>query len=198
MLRGIGPHGLRAFAVEADTVPIEDAIGGVGVLLDFENHVAGTQGMNPAAGEKHDVARLDGEAVEAIGDSAIVDFGFEFFWSDAAFKADEQIRVGRCLGDIPHFGLGLAAHFRGFAGGRMDLQGELFLGVEDFYQERESFFVTVSWAEQFFGMIFHEPAEVLVRQGAVGNHAGIARAIGNLPGFADGHAGREGFLVKAL
>ena len=39
---------LARLAIEPDTVPIEDPVGGVGVLLDFVDEESGTDGVEPA------------------------------------------------------------------------------------------------------------------------------------------------------
>ena len=110
------------FAVEAHAVPIEYPVSGVRVLLDFENHQAGADGVDPAAGQKHRVARAHGNAVETFRHFAGLNSFLKFRARDTAFEADEQFRPRHGVGDKPHFGLRLAAKFSGLACGRMDLQ----------------------------------------------------------------------------
>ena len=50
--------------IEAETVPVVEAIGGVGILLDFEQQAAGTNGMDSTAGRMEDHARARGETLQ--------------------------------------------------------------------------------------------------------------------------------------
>jgi hypothetical protein len=126
-------------SVQANTVPIEDAVGGVGVLLDFENDEARADGMDAPAGQEHGVAGFDLNPMEAVSDGSGLDLLRELVASDTAFQADIKLGPGRGIGDVPHLGFGFAAEFGGLFRWRMDLEGELFLGVEDFDQERKPF-----------------------------------------------------------
>ena len=47
---------LAGFSVEANPVPVEGTVGGVAVLLDFDNEVALADGVEASAGNKNTVA----------------------------------------------------------------------------------------------------------------------------------------------
>ena len=98
-------------------VPVEDPVGGVGILLDFEDDEAGADGVDASAGEEHGIALGDVDAVEAIGDGAVGNFAFELGAGDALTEADVERGAGFGLGDEPEFGLGLAAEGSGLGGG---------------------------------------------------------------------------------
>ena len=68
---------LTGFAVEPKSVPIRDAVCGIGVLLDFEDDQAGPQSMHPAAGQEHRITRLNAHPVEAVRHGGGLDFAFE-------------------------------------------------------------------------------------------------------------------------
>ena len=51
-----------------DAVPIEYAIGGVTVLLDLDQHIAGADAVETSSGQKNGVAGLDRNCVNKIGD----------------------------------------------------------------------------------------------------------------------------------
>ncbi len=80
----------------------------------------------------------------------------------------------------------------------MDLQGKFFVRIKDFYEQRKPCDSPLPLAQQFGGVIFHQPAQIAARQRAVGNHAGVARPVGNFPRFADRRARRQWLVVKAL
>ena len=76
----------------------------------------------------------------------------------------------------------------------MDLEGKLVPGVEDFDEQRETVAGRLRRAEEFVGMVFHEPAEILAGMGAVGDDADVAGAVRDFPTLADGNVRRQIFL----
>ena len=59
------------FAIEAESVPVEDAIGGVAVLLDLVNEEAGTDGVEASGGDEEAIAGARMEDVDEVGGGAI-------------------------------------------------------------------------------------------------------------------------------
>jgi hypothetical protein len=185
-------------AVKADAVPVVNAIRGVGILLDLEDHIAAADGMDASAGQEQRGVLFGFDAMKAFRHGAVRDAALEFRAGDAALEAHENFRAGRGLGHIPHLRLGLAAEFRRDVRRRMDLKGKLVLRIDDLHEQRKLFSVRFLRAEQFRRVMFHQPLQVLARERAVGDDADIAGAIGNFPGLADGRVGRQFFLVKAF
>ena len=61
------------FAVQADAVPVEHAVGRVRVLLDFKDDQPRAERVNPSAGQEHGVARPHAHAMKALGHGAGLD-----------------------------------------------------------------------------------------------------------------------------
>jgi len=69
------------------------------------------------------------------------------------------------VGDIPHFGFGISAEGGGDFFGRVDLDGEVIAGVEDFDEEGEAV-AGESGAEDFFAVVLPEVVEGFSGEGA--------------------------------
>ena len=61
------------FAISREPIPIEDAIGGVAVLLDLDNEITGSNRVQPAAWERQRVARPNRDAMNMRGDITALD-----------------------------------------------------------------------------------------------------------------------------
>ena len=59
------------FSIRSLSIPIEDAIGRVAVLLNFDNEIAAADRVDAAARQKHGVAGLHRDAMNVIGDLAV-------------------------------------------------------------------------------------------------------------------------------
>ena len=66
---------LARFAVEADPAPIIDAIGGVGILLDFDQHDAGVDGVDPPRRNEEGIPGQNGKAVNVVARSSSNPYG---------------------------------------------------------------------------------------------------------------------------
>ena len=75
-------------AVESEAVPIEDTVGGVGVLLDLVNQESGADRVEAAGGDEDRVAGLGADRMHAVGHGAVGDRGFEVRAGDAVLEAD--------------------------------------------------------------------------------------------------------------
>jgi len=136
-------HGLfdvefAGVAVESDAVPIEDAVGGVGVLLDFVDEKSGTNGVEPPGRNEDGLAFLRLNGMDDVGHATIGEGGFEALTSDAFFEARVEFRAGIGIGDEPHLGFGVASEGWGEMGGWVDLDGEVVAGIEDLDEERKA------------------------------------------------------------
>jgi ammonia channel protein AmtB len=59
------------FSVESEAVPVEDAVGGVRVLLDFVDEETRADGVEAAGGDEDGFARVGENRVHMIGDGSI-------------------------------------------------------------------------------------------------------------------------------
>ena len=126
------------FAISREPIPIEDAIGGVAVLLDLDNEITGSNRVQPAAWEKQRVARPNRDAMNMRGDIAALDGLNEAVTGRRISQSDKQLGVLGGIGNIPKLGLRFATELRGQVGWGMDLHRKLFMGIEQFDEQRKS------------------------------------------------------------
>lgn len=84
------------------------------------------------------------------------------------FEADVEGGTGIAVGDVPHFGFGLAAEFGREMSGGMDLDGEIVPGIEDFDEEGETFAGEVG-AEDFVTVVAPEIVQGFPGEGPDGD-----------------------------
>lgn len=212
-LEGLFDVEVARVAVGVGAIPIVDAVGGVGVLLDFEQHDARAEGVDASRWDEENVAAFGGDAVEKVGDVALFECVGEFLARDAAFESEINFGIRRGVGDPPHFGFGFAAEFRRDGGGRVDLDGKFIAGVKPFDQNgewlvgrlegwrRERFWILgfrfwVRSAEYFFRVMVEQPAERFVGVTTVGDETAIGGAVHKLPRLADGLIRRKRFVKE--
>ena len=84
-------------AIKADAVPVEDPIGGVGVLLDLDDHVSPADGVDPTARDEDGVTFFHGHFVDLLGDVAIAQGLLEGVAGHSAFSGRRRgrYRAGR-------------------------------------------------------------------------------------------------------
>jgi hypothetical protein len=107
--------------IETGSVPIEDSVGGVAVLLDLDDHIALTDGVEPSARDEDAVAGFNGGDVEGLFDTALAKQRFELLPSDTTLEADVDVRARLRVGEVPHLRFGLASQSLAHMHGRMDL-----------------------------------------------------------------------------
>ena len=187
-------------AVEAGAVPVEDAIGGVAVLLDFDNDIARADGMEASAGDEDAVAGFHRDSVERFLDAAGPQEVFEFFPGHAFFESGVDGGTGLGIGEIPHLRLGFPAQGGSDTRRRMDLDGEPLAGVEDLDQDGKMRrrMVGVGRAEDVLAVRGPEFVQGQSPQQAVVHDALGVLPIHNLPGFPDGGTLRQGFAIEGL
>src|SRR6266403_3630731 len=120
------------------SVPIEYTIGGVTVLLDLDQHIAGANGVETSSGQKNGVAGLDRNCVNEIGDSAVAHSLRKLIARDILAKSGQKFGAGDREGNIPKFSLGFAAKFRGDFFRRMHLQRKRVVRIEQFNEQRKT------------------------------------------------------------
>ena len=187
------------FAVEAGAVPIEDAVGGVRVLLDLVDEESCADGVEAAGGDEDGFAGFGSDGVHCVGDGTVGDGFFEVGAGDAIFEADVEFGTGVAVCDVPHFGFGFATEFVGEVDGRVDLDGEVVAGVEHFDEDGEAGGIREVGAEDFFAACRPEIVEGGAGEGAAIDDGLFAFAIDDFPGFAKGLGGiGELAVVNAL
>src|SRR5260370_21983610 len=96
---------LSRLAFVIASVPIEHAIGGVTVLLDLDQHIAGANGMETSSWQKNGVAGLDRNCVDEIGDSAAAHSLLKLISRDSLAKSSQQLGPCDLAGNLPKSGL---------------------------------------------------------------------------------------------
>ena len=181
------------FPVEAGTVPIEDAVGGVAVLLDFHDEVALADGVEASARNEDAVTFVRGQHVEAVFHRA----AGEFFFEGCARGARGQSGVdaaARIAGQkIPDLGFGFASELWGDVGRRVHLHGKAIAGIEEFAKQRETRAgLRVARSENFGPVVGPKFVERLAAEQSVGDDALCFLAVDHFPGLADRLAAGEG------
>jgi hypothetical protein len=125
------------FAIEAESIPVEDAIGGVAVLLDLVNEEAGADGVEAAGGDEKAIAGARMEDVDEVGGGAIGEGCEEGLAGDTGVEASVDFGSGFGMGDEPHFGFGFAVELGSEVLWGMDLKAEILAGVQDLHEQRE-------------------------------------------------------------
>ena len=126
------------FAIEAESIPVEDAIGGVAVLLDLVNEEACADGVEAAGGDEEAIAGARMEGVDEVGGGAVGEGCEEGLAGDTGVEASVDFGSGFGMGDEPHFGFGFAVEFGGEVLWGMDLKAEILAGVQDLHEQRET------------------------------------------------------------
>ena len=99
----------RELAVGVAAIVIVDAIGEIGVLLNFAEHQARRRSCARCRRERKCVAGTHRNVLQAIFGGAVGDGAFETFAGDLRLQPDEHFRAGPRAHRVPHFGLAAAA-----------------------------------------------------------------------------------------
>ena len=154
--------------------------------------------MDASAWQEQRISGLHADTMKALADFAGLDAALELLAGDAAFEAGVDFRPRRGVREIPQFSLWLAAELGRDLRGRMDLQRELVLRVEDFAEDGKTIVQHARAADEFVEKIFHQPVQIFSRELAVGDDAHVAGAVADFPRLTDGFAGRRIFLEEAF
>jgi S-DNA-T family DNA segregation ATPase FtsK/SpoIIIE len=187
-------------AVEAGAVPIEDAVGGVAVLLHLDDHVALADGVETSAGNEDTVAGFDGDDMKGLFDAAFAKQGFELLARDASFEPRVDIGSRLRVGEIPHLGLGFPAQRFTHVHRRMDLHRQPFAGVKQLDQDGKArrVMVRISAAKNLLALRGPQFVQGRSPIGSVVDDALGVLTIHDLPRLSDGHALGEHLAVKSL
>src|SRR5687767_3782839 len=171
---------LTRLTVESDAIPIVDAERRVRILLNLEDHQAGTNGVDAAARQEHRISRLHRDSMKTVRNGPARDGTFEGISRHARSQADKQLRAGIGGRDVPHLRLGIAEMLE--ICWRVHLQRQLVAGVEDLAQQREP--PTDSRrrvSEHLAPVLLHEPAQGGAGKRTVDDNALVAWPVSDLP-----------------
>lgn len=178
---GMSDVEVAGLAVETEAVPVEDAVGRIGVLLDFVDEESRADGVEAAGGDENGIAGLRRDGVHEVRDGAVADGLLELVAGDALAEADVEFRSGITSGDEPHFCFWFTIE-RGCKGGwRMDLDGEVVAGVEDFDEDGEAVGIGEIVAEDFGAVLCPEIVEGGAGIGAVVDDGLLGVAVDDFP-----------------
>src|SRR4051812_9000121 len=113
---------LAGFAGRVATIPVEDAVSCVGVLLNLKDPHPPANGMDTATGEKHRIAGSNLNAMKRISNRTVLNLLLKNVTSDASFQPNKKFRTRFGMGNIPNFRFWLAPEVLSAAGGGMHLQ----------------------------------------------------------------------------
>src|SRR6516164_1443486 len=133
-------------------VPIEGAVSGIAVLLDFDQQITRAYRMNTACRKKNRTARLNGDPMYVIDHGALAQSLLKPVARDWFPKSNEQLGA-RMRGDhVPKLALRFASQSTGNISRRMNLQRQLLLRIENFDKQRKTW-VLRNFTEHFPSML---------------------------------------------
>ena len=80
---------IPGLAVAIPAIPVEDAVGCIGILLNFEEDQPRANRVDPAARQEHRVSSLDRSAMKTLGDGSGANALFEIPPRHSRAQADE-------------------------------------------------------------------------------------------------------------
>src|SRR5215471_1060854 len=120
------------------TIPIERPVSRVAILLDFEEEVACAYRMHPAGREENGIACLNGDRMNAIDHSSIAQSLPKLVARDRLTKSEEKLGVWIPEGHVPELAFRFASQSAGNIFGRMYLQRQFLLRIENFDEQRKT------------------------------------------------------------
>ena len=176
-------------SVGSDAVPIEQAVGGVAVLLDLCDEAACADGVAASAGDEEGVTGANWYAVEDRCGVPFREERSEGFWGEVrCVESGEHVGIGCRIEDVPGLGFWFTAEARCDGCGGVDLHGERVGGIEKFEQEREvRGWVVFEGGPEDWGA--EVPPEIVERgslEWAVRHDGLVVWAVADFPGFTDG------------
>ena len=173
-------------AIEADAVPVEDAVGGIGVLLDLDDHVSAADSVDAPARDEDGIPFFHRHLEDLLGHAPLPQRFLEGFARRRPCpESGVQIAVEQGIHHIPHLALALAAIALGHFQGRMDLDRKPLLRIEQLTEEREALRVGKALTENCHATVGPEFVEGNAAEGAVVDDALGFFAIDDFPRFTD-------------
>ena len=183
------------FAVETDAIPVKNAAGGIRVLLDFSDDQTTLNGMETPRRHQHRVALADWDAMYQVSERhrRTAQGVFETSSCDAPAQAGNQMGVLRHIHDVPHFGFRFSAELGGDGWGRMNLERETLVDIEQLDEQWKPFRAGTIGTQESRAERFDELTERPAFLVAVGDDRLGVIAVANLPRFSDKPIGRQPF-----
>ena len=182
---GLGDVKVAGFAFGIGAVPIENAVGGVGVLLDLVDEETGADGVEAAGLDEDGLAFLRGDGVDLVGDRALGDGLFKGLSGHSFFQADVKFRPRLAVGDVPHLGLRFATEFFSNIRRWVNLDGEVVGAIENLDKEGETVGVREVFSKNFLSVFGPEMVQGFSGKLAGGDDGLGILAINDLPCFAE-------------
>src|SRR5271169_5545640 len=134
---------------------VVEAVGGVGLLLRFDDYGAWSQSVHRPAGYVDHFSLIDIDPVEQLFRALFVAGLFELSHGNAGLQSERDLRSGFSVGYVPAFGLapGLAEALRGGVV-EVHLDGEFFLREQKLQQQRKALRIARGCAYEFGSEIF--------------------------------------------
>ena len=146
---------LTGLAVLADSAVVVDAVSGIRVLLYLGDKDTLSDSMESAAFYKENIALMHRDIVCHFKQSIVLDTVCEFLAGYLMLKAVEQLCAFLAVNDIPHLGLAVfALDAQCILVVRVNLNGEIVLCVDEFYEDREILEALTILAEHLFALFF--------------------------------------------
>ena len=187
-----GLHRLRyvqftAHARLIDAVPIVDAVGSVGSLLNLRDHDVRAKGMNTPRRDEKDIARFNLLIVQHITQSIVLHHFDIIHPSHFAIETHHEFGILVGMHHIPHFSFSIAyATFFSQFVIRMHLHRKPVVGIDNLQQQRELFaiFVEHGLAHQVAHEGLHEVIDFVALEIAIGHYALLVPKSREQPGLA--------------
>jgi hypothetical protein len=130
-------------------------------------------------------------AVEAFGDRTVVQPTDKLLASDSTAEAHINLSAGIRLREIPHLSFGLSVQGQRLRRRRVDLKREVLATIEDFDEPGEALARADRAAHQLLTVTLHQIPKRGSGQRPFRHYRLSLGTVGNLPGFADWHTGRQ-------
>ena len=193
---------LPRLAACIDTVPIENTISSVAVLLNFHEQVPSAYRVQPARRQEHRVACFHANFLNAGFDCSFIERTLELLSCYQFAKSKKKFCAGIGGGYVPEFCFGFATKSRCDLFRRMNLQGKLFPRIKQFDEKRESGERTRlaccfrRHAENLLSVLTPNLVQTFAFQKTVTHNALRFGTVDDFPRFADLLSGRQLFAEE--
>ena len=165
-------------------IPIEHAVSGIAILLNFYQQIACAYRMHTAGREENGIACLNGNFMNVIDHGSIAYPLLKHVARDGLTKSNENLGVRIRGGYVPKLALRLASQFAGNIFRRMHLKRQLLLRIENFDEQRKAWSVG-NVPKDFLSLLRPQFVQSSSAQRAAGHDALRFGTIDNFPRFTD-------------
>lgn len=171
-------------AVGVDSAPVVESKREVALLLNFRKHNARSKSMHRSRRNKHAVAGLDGDQVQAVFDGSALKCRTKLIWAYTCLQASADLAIWLSIKNDPRFGLAVfgGIEFSSKTIVRMHLQRQPVVRIEELDEQRKLFAVRMS-TEQFSRIGLNQRCQGLTSQRSAGDTALTIRMVCQLPAF---------------